>query len=131
MFNSISWNQFIAVLAIALVIYYFMVMLLYYRKDARFVFQQKEKQIFPEASGDVGGLNAGNEVKEIIGELLQQAKGNQWIKEELLMALYSRLQNYPELASPALRVALSNHILKQAEAICGLCLNDDELKTIW
>lgn len=131
MFSSISWNQFITALIISLAIYYFMVILLYYRKDVRFAFSKKENRSVPEPSGEVTGLDAVNEVKEIIGELLQQAKGNQWIKEELLMALYSRFQDYPELQSPALRIALGNHISKQAESICGLRLNDDDLKTIW
>ena len=131
MFNSISWNQFITAFIIALAIYYFVVILLYYRQDLRFAFLKKEKRNIHETSGNANGLSAVTDLKEIIQEILQQAAVNCWIKEELLMALYSRLQDYPELQSPALRVAISNHISKQAEAICGIRLDDDELKTIW
>jgi hypothetical protein len=72
-------------------------------------------------------FNQASKLREEIAELFSQ----EYTKHELLSALASRLQKYPELKNTPFHAIISNHIVEQAEEECEIMIHEDEINQLW
>ena len=53
------------------------------------------------------------------------------VKEELVQAIQIKLKAYPGLQESDLQEDISNHIRIEAKTICGISLDNADLKQLW
>lgn len=137
MLEGISWGNFIYAVAVVSTVYYIVVLALYYRDELSALGRRRSTAPASEhvekaehstpADNPIEGLQT---VLDNIKGILEQA-GKQAGKEGLLNQLHQTLANFDGLRQPAYRNALKNHIIKQAEEICGVGLSAEELEADW
>ena len=77
MFNSISWQDFLIVIVVAISSYYIITSLLLYSGEITHIFKQKEsKQIDPDAHDDQNGSNERNDPSDLMGKIKYETEVN-------------------------------------------------------
>eukprot|EP01133_Synstelium_polycarpum_P017060 gene17060-20324_t len=112
MLEAITWKQYIGGVAIAALVYYTFIGLIYYR--------QKIKQLL---SGSGNNGPSIYELEELVSEIrhsILEKSGKETTKQELLHQLKARLVNYSGLRKPDFRHALNNNLIMGAEELCGV-----------
>ncbi|MCX2429909.1 hypothetical protein [Pedobacter sp. GR22-10] len=140
MFEAITWKQYGTAVIIAVLVYYAVIGVLYYRKQIRSNLAGRQDSpaghVAEETPEDDRGqdIDPFEELEEIIDEIkeriLEQA-GKEISKDELLEQLSQRLDSYSGLRRPAYRIALNNFIIQHAESICGVTFSEEELDKRW
>lgn len=144
MLQAITWKEYLAAIVVIAAIWYAVVGFLYYRKEAKALLKNGPKlpgrkhapdqadaieETFNEdPDAAFGELEAT--VEDIRHSILEVA-GKAVTKDALLRQLQTRLTNYDGLHLPAFRLALTNFIIKHAEALCGVSFSEDELNAAW
>ena len=146
MFSKISWHSFILTIVILLIVYYIIIGILYYRNDIlRLLKEGFRIKAFQNPVADTrlsaltektvkGDPSLFNQVHELMDELKNiflEAASQNFHKEELLMALQSKLKNYRNLKTTPFQTAINNHISQTASSICNTTFEDSELRQLW
>lgn len=77
MFNSISWQDFLVVIVVAISSYYIITSLLLYSGEITNIFKQKEsKQIDSDAHDDQNGSNERNDPSDLMGKIKYETEVN-------------------------------------------------------
>jgi hypothetical protein len=77
MFNSISWQDFLIVIVVAISSYYIITSLLLYSGEITHIFKQKEsKQIDSDAHDDQSGSNERNDPSDLMGKIKYETQVN-------------------------------------------------------
>lgn len=130
MLNELSWGDYLKAAGLLVAIYYLAVAVLYYRKEIRGLLARAGSG---SASADTGILSESEafEVLEVItkeiNSILEQA-GKGASKPDLLARIRKVLANYGGLRIPAYKVAVFNHIIHEAQEICGVGISVQELE---
>lgn len=135
MLEPISWKNYVEGSAVVLAAYYAGVGLIYFRKEISALIRPRSLsataiQDRPATGNDAEGtpsLEALESSVRQIDSILEQA-GKGVSKDQLLAQLKKELTNYGGLRIPAYRVAVFNHIIKQADELCGIGISADELE---
>ena len=132
--TSISWKTYITVTAIAVAIYYIIILSLYYRQNIRKLMKGRQDLEYEIDQSGEGHFSSFEELEELVEEIrhsiLEQA-GKEANKTDLLKQISERVANYDGLRQPAYRIALNNFIIQHAESICGVTFSEEELDERW
>lgn len=142
MCSSISWEQFILTLVVALGLYYSYVGLSYYRKDWLYRLSGKKPgraslQPIPSSAAMSGGAAVTNPllppVHDLVDEIraLLQAEGVTSDKEGLKAKLRRLLQKYSSLKETAFQPSISQVIASDCKNHCSVNLEDSEVRALW
>lgn len=129
MLDQITWNQFLAVMAVALVAWYGTVLLACYGGELRSWIMRKADRV--RSNGDSGAPVEGHagELEHVAADLrgILEKAGKEAGRQQLLSQLSARLANYAGLRQPAFRVALINLIIREAERLCDTRYSQQEI----
>jgi hypothetical protein len=155
MLHSFSWHSFLLIIISLAAIYYVIIFLAYYRKDAkdllsgeRFPRTNKDKvkkdhpDLFP---GQVAGQISENKSEEEaqfslahslgsqLKQIIQEAARNRTVKEELMTAiqLVLRKDMYQLMKGTAFSIAINNLIQYECETQCSVHLSALEVNGLW
>ncbi len=132
--TSISWKTYFSVIAIAVVIYYIIIVAIYYRQNIRKIIKGRQVLEYEIDENGSGSFSSFEELEELVEEIrhsiLEQA-GEGANKTELLRQISEKVANYDGLRLPAYRIALNNYIIQHAESICGVAYGEEELEEAW
>jgi hypothetical protein len=132
MLNKISWHSFITFVVIAVITYYIIVGILYFRTDVMRLLKdgiKRNKQPAPSI-----GSTSNTELFSSVHELMEELKGlfaQGYPKEELITALTSKLKAYTHLKNTNLEKAVDDHIIQSANSVCNVDIDDNDIKRIW
>jgi hypothetical protein len=140
--GSISWQQYMIVVTVAVSAYYLFVIAFYYRKEvlklSRLEWQRNKPPAQPTTQlQDALAANDAllfSSVQQLIDELkivFQSAVSKQFQQEEILMAIQVKLSSYQQLKGTPFQVAINNFIAQQAQSQCEILLEDAEIKQLW
>jgi hypothetical protein len=142
MFNTISWHSYWTSLAITTTIYYFILVLLFYRKEIKTAFLTKSftktadqsfivnEDEFKAPSGDTeeGIVYA---CMDELNAFFEEAKKRKWNKNEMVYSLQLIMKKYPSIKTSRYKQSVSNVLINQCEHICSIHLNAEELEHVW
>jgi hypothetical protein len=144
MFNTISWQSYWTTLAIISTIYYFVIYLIYYRKNfkASFLagtFTQNRKFSLVANTNDPGFEQPPKDSEEHIvyscmeelNAFFQEAKKRKWTKNELISSLGIIIKKYPSIKLSAYRQPVLNVLSNHCEHVCSIHINEEELDHVW
>jgi hypothetical protein len=151
MLSAISWSQFLTTIAWAILIYYLVVAILFYRKEIFSLFKTASSGPFAfsfgrenhertlsynemtAATGKEDPYQDGelHDLLEDIKSLLSTAVKAKTVREELVMALQLLLRDYPVFKNLPLREEINQHILTECKVICSITLSEAEMKMLW
>lgn len=125
MLQSVSWNQYLVILAIALVIYYSFVWFVYFKGRIPAVLNNKKFVSF-YANADDEELN---KILPVTNELSVHfaAKRN---KHELIVALQKGLERYHQ-ADEYFKAAINRFIIHESLDKCSIHLGEEDLRELW
>jgi hypothetical protein len=137
MCSSISWIQFLVALLLLDVLYYFYVVVAYFRKD---IFQRLRSGKQPpapkmdsQAETESGPKDHFPKVQALVDEIraLLDGVGSGIGKADLLEKLRLLLQKYPILLGSPFQPTINQLITLEAKNHCGLALEQDDLDSLW
>ena len=139
MLQSISWDQLIIFLLIALMIYYTGILIIYYRKSISSfpgrMFSRAEgvhaKPIPYNDNPNTLIISTIHELVEELKNLLGYLSKINCIKEELIQAIQIKLRDYQQIKGTALQSAVNSHIAEESKTECSIILSEDELNMLW
>lgn len=125
MLHSISWNQYVILLCIALAVYYTFVWLIYFNGRMPVMLNSKKFVSF-YANADDEELN---KILPVTNELSAHflPKRN---KQELIMALQKGLQPYQQ-ADEYFKAAINRFIIHESLDKCSIHLGEEDLRELW
>ena len=136
MFRFISWGQYFTTMLILVIIYWLVIAALYFKGDLMQLFKRKKStdgngisSADEKIAGDV--FTRVSELKLSLQQVFTQGAEKHWIKEELLMALRSAVQQSLELKGTAFQVAINNYIDIESKSQCRLELTNIEIQQLW
>ena len=148
MLNNISWASYAYAVGITLCIYYLFTFLVFYKNEIKNLFVNN-KVVAKLPNGEVFhvGQNAtaidknrstdteyNSETQELLlslQSLIKKAGALKYPKEELLLSLQLKLQNYPSLTANRLKSSINIFIKEACENNCSIHLLDDEIEVLW
>lgn len=136
MFSSISWTQYCIVVAIAVVLYFIVIAILYYKKDIAKLFGRRENEetfaFSPVSSLEKADpLAAVHELVASLGELIRDAAGTKQAQPELFYAMKQLVKNYPMIGGTDFGPKINTYILEELERYGTHTLSDEELVQLW
>lgn len=138
LFKNITWSDYLLAIGAAVVVYYAVVLLLYFRKGLGQKLQYKHQRQVNDVPGEEKRSN-GNP-QELIEDLELTTQdighsilvpGNEATHDELLEQLKVRVANFGGLSRPGYRYALNNYIIEKAKKNCGADFSEEELEEAW
>lgn len=143
MIKQVTWAEYFTFLSIGLIIYYAAVLLLYYRGDLVQLMTGKRKLAIAKPRGEEPGLNNVNssdpgteENEALFGQAnrlmseLKEVFQNDFIREELVMALQLKLREYSALKETPFRISINNYIERESEKR-SIRLSEEDLRVLW
>lgn len=132
MLNNITWQQYLAALAIAVILYYLVVGYKFYLPQIKQILSGRQ---FGNASANkqIGDAEL-NELEDVTRDLrygIFERADKPTDKEQILEQLRRRLAGYKGLERPAFRTAVNNFVIYHAHELCGLLFTKEELNRIW
>ncbi len=129
MLSSISWQQYILFLIIAIIIYYLAIWIIYYKAK------------LPSFSGiknfrriSLRGEDAPDEVmtttQHIMDEIRAVFDGRQ-NKNELILALQLKLKRYSQRDEPGFRDTINEFIVYESQSKCSIRLGEEDQRVLW
>lgn len=147
--KEISWQEYVEIISLLVLIYYVVVFFLYFRGDILQLARQgfwkhvriptisKERIVSQaakttEKSDDNHTLfSSVHELMEELKSLFDTATQKHLQKHELMMALQLKLNDYHQLKTTSFQVAINNHIMHQSLVQCDITITDIEIKQLW
>ena len=131
MFEGISWKTYLAVILIALIVYYLFIAILE-RKWLRKIISNRHLPNVQEEPEEehFSSFDQLEKVVEDIRAILEE-KGAGWRKTELLDRITRRLENYQGLKQQAFRIAVTNFTIQNADTVCDITFSEEELDSAW
>jgi len=133
MFNNISWSSYITFIVLSAVAYYIVIGIMYFRADAMLLLKgglkgrmHEQPEVF--TSPDQSSVH---ELMAELNQLFSTAAEQGYPKEELLMALKTKLKEHTHLKNTNLEKALQEHIALSAGSSCGIQLDQSDMNRIW
>jgi hypothetical protein len=137
MLGSISWNQWWAILAFLLIIYYLIIIPVYYRNDLPGIvkkisssFRPRTKSAFTQTSPQ-HLFSVSTRLAEAIEKKMEDASRSNTIREEFLFSLGKLLQDYPMIRETVFQTAINNLIVHHFKTIYSTTLSETEIKRLW
>lgn len=158
MFTGISWTDYVAAVAILLVIYYAYVGVRYFSGDLRALLAGKKKLRFrrvPQGSDEEDSTSSDTdtastpispstfeessdsdfeEVEHLIGRLkdvIADASGRELIPQEFSHYLRMTLKEYPNIKNSPLRPSVNELIVSECEKYGTVTLSVEEVDRLW
>jgi hypothetical protein len=146
MFNTISWQSYWTVIAIATSGYYLFVYLVYFKRNVGMIFQNENQttkaslhpkedhqpSLFEDLSNVEDNLeNTAYACMDELNAFFENSKKSKAERSEVMVALQSLLQKYPSLKNSEFRQSITNVIATECENICSIHLSAEELKGVW
>lgn len=147
MFTNISWTDYLAGIAISLIIYYIFIGVKYYSYDLKdFISGRKKLTVnrsiapkieeFQNTAQDDETVFEDDfaEVEELIIKLRHQIESgaaDQQNTDELQQALSSILKKYPNVKNSPLRSSVNELIVSEIEKYGAVTLREDEVELLW
>lgn len=135
MFSSISWQSYISLLAVVLVVYYAFVLYVYYRKDIVQVLTQGgykgEKRIIENSETAVS--DAADHCEDEVKALIHQAGYSRLSKDEILFSLQQLLHSgrFETMQDPSFKKRLGKVITYECQSNCSMHLSEEDLEQVW
>jgi hypothetical protein len=146
--KQISWAEYCTAMAVLCAVYYFVIIVLYFRREVFELISGKRKLLatapLPSSSPHHPAANSvrtaeGNTSQEeklfaLTNQLMQELQpvfGNEYVKGELMTALQLILRKYPLLKGTAFQASVNNYIGMESENQCSVSLSEQELSGIW
>ncbi len=136
-----SWKTYFEIVAVALVIYYALILLVFNRNDIikllslRFQTAPFQKNVIEDAlhKGTSETSNVLAALPTEIKYVIQQANNNKSPKEEMLFALQKLFSDdsIQAIHDPFFKKQISEFILKECESICSIHLSEEDLRVLW
>lgn len=129
MLRSISWSQYFLTICLATVLYYLFIWVVFFK--ARLSFLDGIRQI---NSPSPMVEDAPDEVMSTVQHVLDEVRpvfAGRCNRNELLMALQSRLAKYKNVDDPVFRDTINQFISDESERQCSIRLGKDDLRTVW
>lgn len=132
---SISWNQYLAVAAVLVGCYYAGVAIVYFRAEIKAFLQSRSKSAAKHQQNQEKAIQQEmpvDKLEQLVHEIdgLMEESGRQINKADMLSRITNKLKDYQGLQHPAYKIAIYNHVIKQAEDICGLRISVEELEQV-
>ena len=153
MLGNISWSDFILFIVLFLSSYYLYIIAVFFRRDLFGLFGNHPKKqglnsqatpssLKPKPLNTHGNSSIENVQSEtplsVIHELVEDLKKlfalaakTKMVKEELLQAIHSNLESYPQIAGTDLQHDVNIHIRVEVEEQCSIDLSPEDIKRIW
>jgi hypothetical protein len=143
MFENISWQCYWTTIVLCSIVYYLSVYLLYFRKESGIHTKQvggsavavktRESSSFCAEGGETATIEEKQEQSclDEINAFFEAQKKSKAVKKELIYGLRGIVQKYFSLNGSPYQQALSNVMIMQAETICSVHLDDEEIKEVW
>lgn len=144
MLNNISWASYAYAISTIVVIYYVLVIALFFRRDLQGLLLRHPITL-PDITDNGTSVSAshtqniqenciGSDTNELLlslQSLIKKAAARKFPKEELLLSLQLKLQNYPALNNGLVKGNINNFIKTACENNCSIHLLDNEVKVLW
>ena len=148
MFNNISWGSYCFALFITIIIYYFFVIIAFYRHELSNYFEDFNKKFTSSGSPDFSPVESmedphesafdiKNEFKTVqdiladLSEIIRQASERQYPKAELIQALRVKLNSYQKIFSNEQKTQVEATIIKDCNRYCSMHLEGEDRKVLW
>lgn len=131
MLDQITWDQFLAVMAIALVAWYGTVLLAFYGREVKRWIMRKANRVSGNGDSEAAPVEVhAGELEQVAADLrgILERAGKEAGRQQLLSQLSARLASYAGLRQPAFRVALINLIIREAERLCDIRYSHEEVR---
>lgn len=131
MLDGISFGNYLVVVTIALLCYYLLIILMFYRDELN-AFLNHKSLLSSEVVEDEKWRDSSDQMAELsetvhqINSILNEA-GTQPDKAELLDRLKELLSDFAGLNIPAWKVLVYQHIINESSLRCGITINEEEL----
>lgn len=124
MLQNIPWSQYWMAIILSSLAYYLFIWVFYFRASLSFLKPQSALKESVNSGTDREDMN-------IIFGNLEDAFVNKKNKNELVLALKTKIQSYQEIDDPGFRDSINRFIISECLAKCSIRLEDDDLRTLW
>ena len=145
MLHFISWQSFLTFISISASTYYFLVILLYYKRDISQVLKVKtfstpletgteffsSVQVESSSSNPLDLFSLAHDLLEELKQVFSTALREGYPRQELIVALQVLLRNYKQLKQTDVQAEINNHIETQSKDICSITLSAAEIQRLW
>jgi len=139
MLSHITWGQYWAILILLVAIYYFLIAALFFRQEIAGLFRSTLSHHRParghseEQQGQKDQKTGFDGLEPVVADIknIMANAGSGADKEQLLAQLKARIASYPGMRYPAFHNAINQYIIRNAEVICGVGFEEDELEAAW
>jgi hypothetical protein len=150
MLNNISWASYVFAISITVIIYYIFVLILYYRQDLQNIifrkadYRGKSTRSNSYSSNEYQGIDSNElttanadqnnlmpELLLILQNLIKTGANRNFPKEEILLSLQLKLQQFPALKESVHKEQINQFILTAFESICSIHLSGEEISALW
>jgi hypothetical protein len=140
MLSKISWSELVWFLVFLLIPYYLIVLSLYFRKEVlaymhnpvlRWQSSNSPQTLPAVLTHDDISFSAIHDLLEDLKKVFAVASKTNMVIEELVQAIHVKMKSYPGLQGSDLREDIEQHIKIEAKSICGIVLEDTDLKQLW
>jgi hypothetical protein len=157
MLKNISWSSYLLISAAITVIYYFFMVMIFYRNEITKIFfsgsshsvytpsktQRNNLIINADKDSELEYKSEQNEkedeiqsskVHQLINELnkiFKKSSEKKYLKEELILAIQLTLKNYLTLKETPFLGAINSLIELESQSQCSIYLNEDEMELLW
>ena len=139
MLHTISWQQLVLFFLSALVLWYAIVGISYYRNELKGLLKIYHNrgplnpnvgvQTKQRTPADVFAL--AQQLRDDLALIFQQAEKCSYPKQELIMALQLCLRGYQVLKHSAFQMAINQFIAQTGDELCRISFNEGELAILW
>jgi hypothetical protein len=149
MLNNISWASYVFATSIFLLVYYSFVLILYYQYDLQNVFQKIKSSFSNTATRrtslpdkqniDSTEKYSADEMQDdylqdllfTLQSLIKNGASRNFPKEELLLSLQLKLQQYPALNDNTNKEKINHFIKTECINYCSIHLSSEEVSALW
>ncbi len=156
MFTNISWGQYLTAILLLSTLYYFVVLIKYFKGDIKQLLSGKNRYgrdtflrkdefntaedvttpgaaVIPLIADEETDLlfKQANELSGLLKRIIQDASDKNYIQEEFLTALHSQIKQYPALNKPAFREAINNLIVSETQKYGTHTLSESRMDLLW
>lgn len=129
MLNSISWQQYLCFLLIAVILYYLFVWIVFYKAKLSF-FAGIANLRKPSAHGGDEPDEVMTTAQHIMDEIRPIFDGHQ-NKNELILALQLKLKKYNQWDEPGFRDTINDFIVYESQSKCSILPGEEDLRVVW
>lgn len=132
MLSNITWGAYFTFVAIALLLYYTTIVMIFYRGEMGSILRSTKLLPPGQGNGDAPASRPEYEgLEPVVADLksILEKAGKGAEKGAVLPLLLSRLASYGGLKHPAFRIAIINYLVRNAAAICDISFSEQELES--